>query len=130
MGVCLLPASSGKLRRHNKKSEALSSAGITRLILSVRGHKVMLDADLARLYGVTTSNLNKAVKRNSSRFPGDFVFQLRSEEASALRFQSGISNVAGRGDVVTYRMFLPNRASLCYPVFLGAGAQSRSTLKS
>jgi hypothetical protein len=45
------------------------------LVLLVRGHKVMLDDDLAQLYGVATSNLNKAVKRNVNRFPGDFVFQ-------------------------------------------------------
>jgi len=63
----------------------------------------MLDADLAQLYGVETSNLNKAVKRNINRFPGDFVFQLTVEEVSALRFQSGISKMAGRGG----RRYLP-----------------------
>jgi len=63
----------------------------------------MLDADLAQLYGVETSNLNKAVKRNINRFPGDFVFQLTVAEASALRFQSGISKMAGRGG----RRYLP-----------------------
>ena len=63
----------------------------------------MLDADLAKLYGVTTSNLNKAVKRNIDRFPGDFVFQLTAQEASALRFQNGISKVTGRGG----RRYLP-----------------------
>jgi hypothetical protein len=85
------------------KTEVLSPEGIAKLILSVRGHKVMLDADLAQLYGVATSNLNKAVKRNINRFPGDFVFQLTVEEAGALRFQSGISKVAGRGG----RRYLP-----------------------
>lgn len=63
----------------------------------------MLDADLAKLYGVATSNLNKAVKRNIDRFPGDFVFQLTAQEASNLRFQYGISKVAGRGG----RRYLP-----------------------
>lgn len=63
----------------------------------------MLDADLARLYGVTTANLNKAVKRNVNRFPGDFVFQLTTEEAGALRIQSGISKTGGRGG----RRYLP-----------------------
>jgi hypothetical protein len=63
----------------------------------------MLDADLARLYGVTTSNLNKAVKRNNNRFPADFVFQLTAEEAGALRFQSGTSNASRRGG----RRYLP-----------------------
>jgi hypothetical protein len=50
----------------------------------------MLDCGLAALYGVTTSNLNKAVKRNLDRFPDDFMFQVTVEEAKSLRFQSGI----------------------------------------
>ena len=72
-------------------------------ILLIRGHKVMLDADLAALYGVTTFNLNKAVKRNLGRFPGDFMFQLTAEEANALRFQIGMSKAKGRGG----RRYLP-----------------------
>jgi hypothetical protein len=48
------------------------------LILTIRGEKVILDADLAELYGATTNVLNQAVKRNSDRFPGDFVFQLKT----------------------------------------------------
>ena len=62
---------------------------IEQVILLIRGHKVMLDRDLARLYGVTTGNLNKAVKRNSDRFPEDFMFQLTRAEESSLRFQFG-----------------------------------------
>jgi uncharacterized membrane-anchored protein YjiN (DUF445 family) len=56
----------------------------------------MLDRDLAVLYGVTTFNLNKAVKRNMARFPADFMFRLTSEEYNSLIFQFGISNT-GRG---------------------------------
>ncbi len=59
-------------------------------ILVIRGQKVMLDRDLAVLYGVTTSNLNKAVQRNIARFPDDFMFQLTVDEADASRFQFGI----------------------------------------
>jgi hypothetical protein len=59
----------------------------------VRGQKVMLDLDLATLYGVRTKVLNQAVKRNRSRFPDDFMFQLTSEEAEHLIFQFGISNL-------------------------------------
>ncbi len=55
----------------------------------------MLDFELARLYGVTTGNLNKAVRRNLDRFPADFMFQLTTEEAKRLIFQFGISK--GRG---------------------------------
>jgi ORF6N domain len=68
---------------------------IARAIVVLRGQKVMLDFDLARLYGVTTGNLNKAVNRNRGRFPSDFMFQLTAEEAERLIFQFGISK--GRG---------------------------------
>lgn len=65
-------------------------------IRSIRGQKVLLDSDLAILYGVTTGNLNKAVKRNAHRFPSDFMFQLKPEELVNLRFQFGISSWGGR----------------------------------
>ena len=67
-------------------------------IYEIRGQKVILDRDLAQLYGVTTGNLNKAVKRNSGRFPEDFMFQLTQDEYDNLKsliFQFGIPN--GRG---------------------------------
>lgn len=70
----------------------IPSETIERRILEIRGHRVMLDADLAALYGVTTSNLNLAVKRNIERFPADFMFQLTPEEAEALRLQFATSN--------------------------------------
>lgn len=60
---------------------------IESLIFLIRGHKVMLDTDLAALYKVNTKELNKAVKRNIRRFPEDFMLQLTAEEV-ALRFQS------------------------------------------
>jgi hypothetical protein len=65
-------------------------------ILSLREQRVMLDADLAQLYGVETRALVQAVKRNLTRFPGDFMFQLTAEEFSDLRSQSVISS-AGHG---------------------------------
>ena len=68
-----------------------------RRILSVRGQRVMLDSDLAKLYGVTTFNLNKAVKRNLGRFPLDFMFQLTLEEHEILIFQIGISSSGRHG---------------------------------
>ena len=76
---------------------------IEKAILLIRGHKVMLDSDLAEMYGVTTFNLNKAMKRNQGRFPEDFMFQLTKEEVERLRFQSGISKPTGRGG----RRYLP-----------------------
>jgi len=64
-------------------------------IYLIRGQKVMLDRDLAELYGVTTGNLNKAVKRNPNRFPDDFMFQLTEEEFKNLIFQNGTSSWGG-----------------------------------
>ena len=61
-------------------------------IFVVRGHKVMLDRDLAELYGVQTKVLNQAVRRNRARFPEDFMFQLTPDEAENLRFQFGTSS--------------------------------------
>ncbi|NQT78497.1 MAG: ORF6N domain-containing protein [Bacteroidetes bacterium] len=53
---------------------------IDRAILIIRGHKIMLDSDLAEIYGVKTSRLNEQVKRNKNRFPNDFMFQLTNQE--------------------------------------------------
>jgi len=64
---------------------------IESIILLIRAHKVILDADLAELYGVETKILNKAVKRHLDRFPEDFMFQLTTEEVENLRFQIGTS---------------------------------------
>jgi hypothetical protein len=58
----------------------LHSEDVKRTILTIRGHKVILDADLARLYGVSTKRLNEQVKRNRNRFPDDFMFRLTPEE--------------------------------------------------
>jgi hypothetical protein len=58
----------------------IPQASIERRILSIRGHKVMLDADLADIYGVSTKRLNEQVKRNRKRFPEDFMFQLTKKE--------------------------------------------------
>ena len=60
---------------------------ITQSILMLRGHKVMLDADLAAMYGVETKALLQAVKRNLDRFPKDFMLQLTTDEWAALRSQ-------------------------------------------
>ena len=66
---------------------------VERLIHLARGEKVLLDADLATLYGVETKVLNRAVRRNQSRFPQDFMFQLTAEEAANLRCQIGTSSL-------------------------------------
>jgi len=68
----------------------------TRIYL-IRGRRVMRDTDLAKLYGVETFNLNKAVRRNCNRFPEDFMFQLTEDESVSLTFQVGMSKPPGRG---------------------------------
>ncbi|HEY2800853.1 MAG TPA: ORF6N domain-containing protein [Chthoniobacterales bacterium] len=77
------------------KKEAIPAIRIADAIHFFWSQKVMLDFDLAVLYGVTTGNLNKAVKRNRERFPADFMFQLSADETKNLIFQIGISK--GRG---------------------------------
>jgi hypothetical protein len=69
---------------------------IERKIYLIRGQKVMIDADLAQLYGVPTYRLNEAVKRNRKRFPSDFMFQLSKKQAESLTSQFAISK-KGRG---------------------------------
>jgi len=75
---------------------------IERRIYLIRGHKVMIDVDLAELYGVETKGLNQRVQRNHKRFPEDFMFQLTKEEAKALRSQFVISKESHGG-----RRYLP-----------------------
>jgi ORF6N domain len=69
--------------------------GITRAILVLRGHRVLLDSELAALYGVTTKRLNEQVKRNAERFPEDFMFQLTAQEVTGLRSQFATSKSRG-----------------------------------
>ncbi len=65
----------------------LELAKIERRIFSIRGVRVMLDSDLAGIYGVSTKRLNEQFRRNRKRFPDDFAFQLTAEETAALRSQ-------------------------------------------
>jgi phage regulator Rha-like protein len=77
-------------------SQALSLSEIAQSIHFLRGQKVMLDSDLARLYRVETKTLNRAVQRNRDRFPADFMFRLMAEEQEILRCQIGTLK-PGRG---------------------------------
>ena len=74
----------------------IPSERIERRIFSLRERRVMLDSDLAELYGVETKSLNRAVKRNLDRFPGDFMLRLTTREQESLRCQIGTSK-PGRG---------------------------------
>jgi phage regulator Rha-like protein len=77
---------------------------ITRAILVLRGQRVLLDAELATLYGVTTKRFNEQVRRNRERFPEDFMFQLTAEESGSLRSQFATLK-AGRGQHRKYRPY-------------------------
>src|ERR1051326_1610374 len=86
----------------HKKNLTTSSLSATvqlieRRIYLIRGQKVMIDADLAELYGVPTSRLNEQVSRNKKRFPEDFMFRLTKEEAENLRSQIATSSLAHGG---------------------------------
>jgi phage regulator Rha-like protein len=85
-GSCIAPAGL------NLSTSLIQPEQIQQVILLIRGKRVMLDRHLAALYGVRTKNLNKAVRRNTDRFPEDFMFQLTVDEAQtylSLRFQIG-----------------------------------------
>jgi hypothetical protein len=80
------------------------AARIERAIIVVRGHRVILDADLAALYDVSTKRFNEQVKRNADRFPRDFMFQLSRKELAILRSQFATSSLESHGG----RRYLPN----------------------
>ncbi|HEY5900505.1 MAG TPA: ORF6N domain-containing protein [Burkholderiales bacterium] len=82
-------------RKSSASTTGLVAGRIEQSILLLRGHKVMLDADLAELYGVETKALKRAVKRNASRFPDDFMLELDDQEFENLRYRSGTSRWGG-----------------------------------
>ena len=102
-----------KTMRKNSKP-ATTSLPVPREVIEtyiywIRGRRVMRDTDLAKLYGVETFNLNKAVRRNLDRFPEDFMFQLTKDESVSLTFQVGMSKPRSRGADGRCRTFLRNR---------------------
>lgn len=82
-------------------------------IYEIRGQKVMLDFDLAEMYGTETKRLKEAVKRNIRRFPPDFMFELTQSEFLGLRSQ--IASSKGRGGIRYCHSLLPNKALQCFP---------------
>ena len=84
-------------KRPSRASQLPVVKTIERRIYLIRGHKIMLDADLAELYQVETGALNRAVKRHDDRFPKDFMFKLNQRETESLKCQSGISKFSPSG---------------------------------
>jgi hypothetical protein len=114
--------------RKTHSRQLVPVVAIERRVYLVRGEKVMLDADLAELYGVETKMLNRAVRRNLDRFPEDFMFQLAGEGADALRCQIGTSKM--RSQIVTPKFGRGGRRTLPY-VFTEQGvAMLSSVLRS
>jgi len=81
---------------------------VEQVILLIRGQKVMLDADLAKLYGVSTKAVNQAVRRNRDRFPADFMFRLTADEARSLRSQF-VTASAGQDGMRSQSVTAPKR---------------------
>ena len=82
-------------KKSNKAMVGKPEIVIERRILMIRGEKVLLDIDLAKLYGVETGALTRAVRRNIKRSPDDFMFQLSNQEFNSLKCQSGTSSQWG-----------------------------------
>jgi hypothetical protein len=88
-----------------KRAQIIPTDNVESRILTIRGQKVILDSDLAAIYGVTTKRLNEQVKRNARRFPPDFLFQLTRDEAeTAVRSRSQIATLK-RGQNIKYRPY-------------------------
>src|SRR5213082_1287914 len=85
------------------RASTVAVEDISRAILVLLGHKVLLDTELAALYGVSAKRFNEQVRRNRDRFPADFMFQLTAEESRALRSQFATLK-SGRGQ---HRKYLP-----------------------
>jgi hypothetical protein len=88
----------------NKAKSLITVEQIDGMIRTIRGTRVILDSDLAKIYGVPTFRFNEAIKRNRHRFPEDFMFQLTAEEAAALRSQIAMLK-KGRGQHRKYRPY-------------------------
>ena len=95
-----------------KKNQLADVRRLDELIREVRGQKIMLDFDLARVYGVETKSLNRAVKRNADRFPRDFMFQISADEWQNLKYQIGTSSSGHGGPSVNQLPALNNQPTI------------------
>lgn len=101
----LIPVDKGtsdRITSDRVTSDRITSDRIASMIHVIRDEKVMLDSDLAELYGVSTKRMNEQVKRNSKRFPGDFMFQLTQDEIDCLRSQIATSKKRGGRQYAPY----------------------------
>jgi hypothetical protein len=96
VAAALTTIQTSRIAMATRKTAIISQQQIESAVLVLRGEKVLLDADLAAMYGVTTKALNQAVRRNRSRFPPDFMFRLTKEELENWRSQVVTSNPAAK----------------------------------
>jgi len=106
----------------------IPSERIEKSIYLIRGEKVMLDSDLASLFGVETKNLNKAVKRNLARFPAEFMFQLNYQEVAALRFQIGTAK-DGRGGRRTMPYVFTEHGTIMLATILNSSVAVKASIQ-
>ena len=111
--------------RLGKSAHLVPIEFIERRIYLMRGHKVMLDLDLAFLYGVETRALLQAVKRNRDRFPADFMFQFSQAELERWRSQIVMSNPSLKWAFGAHRPLSRSRVSRCFQACSRAGARFR-----
>ena len=103
---------------------------IENMILNIRGQQVMLDRDLAMLYGVTTSRLNEQVRRNIERFPEDFMFQLSPAEFSNLKSQIATSNTTENERVKDLQSQIATASSASKTPFITSEPRSKTWARS
>lgn len=106
------------------EATALSPQALAARILMVRGQRVLIDSDLAELYGVETKRLNEQIRRNADRFPADFMFQLNDEEVDNLKSQFATSSWGGRRKMP--RVFTEHGAIMAASVLNSARAVEMS----
>jgi hypothetical protein len=110
----------------SKSSNKLTTDQLGRLIYEIRGERVMLDSDLASIYGVETKALNRTVKRNRDRFPKDFMFQISADEWQNLKYQIGTSSSGHGGRRRRPYAFTEHRALMAANVLNSARAVQMS----
>ena len=122
-------------KKNHRADSALAVEALARRIQPVRGLRVMLDSDLAALYGVETRRLNEQVRRNRERFPEDFIFELTAEEFAHLKSQSATSSWGGRRKLplaftehgAAQRLSANSRISRAYSAVSAASENTPST---
>src|SRR5213080_4269287 len=114
----------------SKKTLVVSKGQIDSMIRSIRGVRVMLDSDLAKIYGVPTFRFNEAIKRNRHRFPTDFMFQLTREEFDALRSQIAMSKPENSSQNAMSKTGRGGRRTLPYAFTEHGALQAANVLRS